>query len=122
MRPVVGGKVVVQAKRYKNPVGVSAVRDLLGTVQNEGAAKGILVTTSGFGKSAFELTQKWPLQLVTGPELLFLLKEHMELEATIEVPDSWQDPALGTDETGWIPSVGNPESEGADRAVPPQPI
>jgi restriction system protein len=27
-RPVMGGKVVIQAKRYKNTVGVSAVRDL----------------------------------------------------------------------------------------------
>ena len=41
MRPVIGGKVVVQAKRYKNTVGVSAVRDLFGTMHNEGAAKGI---------------------------------------------------------------------------------
>jgi restriction system protein len=40
-RPIFGGKVVIQAKRYKNTVGVSAVRDLYGTVQNEGASKGI---------------------------------------------------------------------------------
>ncbi|MCA2218049.1 restriction endonuclease [Jidongwangia harbinensis] len=31
------------------PVDVSAVRDLFGTLQNEGASKGILVTTSGYG-------------------------------------------------------------------------
>ncbi|WEK52566.1 MAG: restriction endonuclease [Candidatus Kaistia colombiensis] len=30
-RPVLGGKVVIQAKRYRNTVGVSAVRDLFGT-------------------------------------------------------------------------------------------
>ena len=36
-RPIFGGKVVIQAKRYKNTVGVSAVRDLFGTVQNEGS-------------------------------------------------------------------------------------
>ncbi|MGH9426123.1 MAG: restriction endonuclease, partial [Terriglobia bacterium] len=41
-RPIFGGKVVIQAKRYKNTVGVSAVRDLFGTLQNEGASKGIL--------------------------------------------------------------------------------
>ncbi|MCK9386543.1 MAG: restriction endonuclease [Nevskia sp.] len=46
-RPIFGGKVIIQAKRYKNTVGVSAVRDLFGTMQNEGASKGILVTTSG---------------------------------------------------------------------------
>lgn len=53
-RPIFGGKVVIQAKRYKNTVGVSAVRDLFGTVQNEGASKGILVTTSGYGLSAHQ--------------------------------------------------------------------
>ena len=31
--PIFGGKVVIQAKRYKNTVGVSAVRDLFGTFQ-----------------------------------------------------------------------------------------
>ena len=35
------GKVLIQAKRYKHTVGVSAVRDLFGTMQNEGASKGI---------------------------------------------------------------------------------
>jgi restriction system protein len=53
-RPIFGGKVIIQAKRYKNTVGVSAVRDLFGTLQNEGASKGILVTTSGYGKAAFD--------------------------------------------------------------------
>ena len=46
--PIRGGKIVIQAKRYTNPVGVSAVRDLYGTVMNEGATKGILVTTSHY--------------------------------------------------------------------------
>jgi restriction system protein len=44
-RPIFGGKVVIQAKRYKNTVGVSAVRDLYGTLQNEGASKGTLNLT-----------------------------------------------------------------------------
>lgn len=44
--PIRGGKFVIQAKRYNNLVPVSAVRDLYGTVLNECAVKGILVTTS----------------------------------------------------------------------------
>jgi hypothetical protein len=56
-RPIFGGKVVIQAKRYKHTVGVSAVRDLFGTMQNEGASKGILVTTSGYGKASFEFAE-----------------------------------------------------------------
>jgi restriction system protein len=66
-RAVLEGKVVIQAKRYKNTVGVSAVRDLFGTVMNEGASKGILVTTSGYGKSAFEFANDKPLELLDRP-------------------------------------------------------
>ena len=53
-RPILGGKVVIQAKRYKNVVGVAAVRDLYGTMINEGANKGLLVTTSHYGKDAYD--------------------------------------------------------------------
>jgi restriction system protein len=54
-RPILGGKVVIQAKRYRHTVGVSAVRDLYGTMMNEVANKGILVSTSGYGADAFQL-------------------------------------------------------------------
>lgn len=91
-RPIFGGKVVIQAKRYKNTVGVSAVRDLYGTVQNEGASKGILVTTSGFGRASFEFANGKPLELLDGSNLLYLLAEHAGIEAKIEVPEDWRDP------------------------------
>jgi restriction system protein len=91
-RPIFGGKVIIQAKRYKNTVGVSAVRDLFGTMQNEGASKGILVTTSGYGKSSFEFADNQPLELLDGRNLLFLLAEHAGIEARIEPPDDWVDP------------------------------
>lgn len=91
-RPVLGGKVVIQAKRYKNTVGVSAVRDLFGTVHNEGAAKGILVTTSGYGKASFEFAEGKPLELLSGTNLLYLLEEHAGVVAKIEPPEDWHDP------------------------------
>lgn len=74
-RPILGGKVVIQAKRYKNTVGVSAVRDLYGTMMNEGASKGILVATSGYGPDAFNFASDKPIELVDGGGLLFLLQE-----------------------------------------------
>src|SRR6202048_2135458 len=66
-RPIFGGKVVIQAKRYKNTVGVSAVRDLFGTLQNEGASKGILVTTSGYGSASYDFANNKPIELIEGP-------------------------------------------------------
>jgi restriction system protein len=74
--PIRGGKIVIQAKRYTNTVGVAAVRDLYGTVHNEGATKGILVTTSDYGPDAYEFANGKPLTLLTGGELLYLLGKH----------------------------------------------
>jgi restriction system protein len=95
-RPIFGGKVVIQAKRYKNTVGVSAVRDLFGTLQNEGASKGILVTTSGYGQASFDFAQNKPIELIDGANLLYLLAEHAGIEAKILPPDDWKDPAADT--------------------------
>jgi len=91
-RPIFGGKVIIQAKRYKHTVGVSAVRDLYGTVLNEGASKGILVTTSGYGEASYEFAKNKPLELISGSNLLYLLKEHAGIEAKIEIPEGWKDP------------------------------
>ncbi|MDY7791980.1 restriction endonuclease [Burkholderia ubonensis] len=91
-RPIFGGKVVIQAKRYKNTVGVSAVRDLFGTMQNEGASKGILVTTSGYGKAAFDFANNKPIELLSGSNLLYLLEQHADVKAKIVMPDDWKDP------------------------------
>lgn len=90
-RPIFGGKVVIQAKRYKNTVGVSAVRDLYGTLQNEGASKGILVTTSGYGQASFDFANNKPIELIDGANLLYLLKEYAGIDAKIEPPDTWVD-------------------------------
>ncbi|GAU83482.1 tellurium resistance protein [Bosea sp. BIWAKO-01] len=74
--PIHGGKFVIQAKRYVNKVEVSAVRDLYGTVQNEGANRGFLVTTSSFGPDAHAFVKGKPLTLIDGPHLLQLLQDH----------------------------------------------
>lgn len=82
-RPVLGGRVVIQAKRYRDTVGVSAVRDLYGTMLNEGANKGILVCTSGYGPDAFNFTKDKPIELIDGGGLLYLLREHAGMQARI---------------------------------------
>lgn len=74
--PIRGGKIVIQAKRYTNVVGVSAVRDLYGTILNEGATKGILVSTSNYGNDAYSFAKDKPITLLNGAELLYLLEKH----------------------------------------------
>jgi restriction system protein len=74
--PLRGGKYVLQAKRYTRPVDVAAVRDLYGTVVNEGANRGILVTTSSYGPDAYDFAKDKPLSLVDGPNLIAMLQKH----------------------------------------------
>lgn len=74
--PIRGGKIAIQAKRYTNTVGVAAVRDLYGTVINEGATKGILITTADYGPDAYEFAKGKPLTLLNGSNLLHLLEKH----------------------------------------------
>lgn len=87
--PLRGGKIVIQAKRYTNTVGVSAVRDLYGTVINEGANTGILITTSDYGHDSYEFAKDKPLKLLNGGHLLSLLhkngrKAHINIEEARE--------------------------------------
>lgn len=88
-RAFLGGKFVIQAKRYKNTVGVSAIRDLYGTMLNEGANKGILVTTSGYGPDAFDFAKDKPIELIDGGQLLYML-DQVGIQAKIIMPEEWQ--------------------------------
>ena len=74
--PLRGGKIVVQAKRYTNTVPVSAVRDLYGTVINEGASSGILITTSDYGPDSYDFAKDKPLKLLNSGHLLGLLQKN----------------------------------------------
>jgi restriction system protein len=74
--PIRGGKFVIQAKRYNMVVPVSAVRDLYGTMIAEGAVKGILVTTSHYGRDSREFAKDKPIALLDGQNLVHLFQEH----------------------------------------------
>lgn len=59
-----------------DPAPPTAVRDLYGTVQDVGANKGVLVTTSGFGPGSHTFARGKPLELISGGELVDLLHRH----------------------------------------------
>lgn len=65
-----GGRVVVQCKRYKETVPVSAVRDLFGVVASDNNIEnGFLVTTGKFSQSAREFARGKRIRLIDGVEL-----------------------------------------------------
>lgn len=74
--PITGGKFIVQAKLYTRTVAPTHVRDLWGTVQHEGATKGIMITTSGYGPDSYKFAGGKPLNLIDGSGLLALCQQH----------------------------------------------
>jgi len=43
---------------------------------NEGANRGILITTAGFGQDSYEFAKDKPISLVDGQNLLVMLQKH----------------------------------------------
>jgi hypothetical protein len=78
-RPIAGGKIIVQAKRYTGTVDASAVRDLFGTMHSERAAKGVLITTGKFGPTSWQFAEGKPIELIDGNRLMQL---YQQLSAT----------------------------------------
>lgn len=83
--PLKGGKFVIQAKRYNILVPVSAVRDLYGAMTNENASRGILVTTSRFGKESIRFADNKPITLIDGQQLLGLMHNYGFDNVTIKL-------------------------------------
>ncbi|QBS43926.1 restriction endonuclease [Nocardia sp. CS682] len=82
--PIMGGVCVIQAKRYSRVVEVDAVRALAGVMDDLRASRGVLVTTSWFGKASKDFAERHGrIQLIEGDELKFLLKQHLDLDVVV---------------------------------------
>lgn len=73
--PIRGGKYIIQAKKYNHVVPISAVRELNGIMADEGAVKGILVTTSYYGNDSREFVKGKPLTLLDGQNLIQMFND-----------------------------------------------
>jgi restriction system protein len=71
-------RVVVQAKRYNQPVDVKYVREFAGSLDEYGTNKGVLFTTDKFTGPALLYVKSIPkrIVLVDGPELARLMVRH----------------------------------------------
>jgi len=84
--PLVGGLSIVQAKRYKDAVGVSHIRELAGAMEEKKAGHGILVTTSWFTPRSWEKAREHGrIELIDGNRLTDLIKEHLGKKVLIGV-------------------------------------
>lgn len=78
--------VYLQAKRWKDPVGPATVREFLGALDQHGAKKGVLITTSRFTKDAAMplMRSDKRISLVDGTKLAELMIDHDIGVTTIE--------------------------------------
>ncbi|HEY8456673.1 MAG TPA: restriction endonuclease [Actinopolymorphaceae bacterium] len=81
---LVGGLAVVQAKRYRAVIGPSHIRELVGTMDEKRAGKGILVTTSWFtAKAEAKARENGRVELIDGPRLVYLIKQNLGKDVMI---------------------------------------
>jgi restriction system protein len=73
-------KIYLQAKRYavENKISIDQIRSFAGSLDEQGATKGIFVTTSSFVSNAYEYAKRSPksLILIDGNELTSLMYEY----------------------------------------------
>jgi HJR/Mrr/RecB family endonuclease len=86
--PLIGGRIAVTAKRYRpeHKVGITGVRDLMGSMSYHGITRGIIITTSGFTSAAREEAERLGIQLLDGKRFLWLLRQNAPSELTLKSP------------------------------------
>jgi restriction system protein len=77
---------IVQAKRYKDAVGVNHVRELAGAMEEKRAGHGILVTTAWFTPRTWQKAREHGrIELIDGSRLVYLIKEYLGKDVLISV-------------------------------------
>lgn len=76
--PIIGGLTIVQAKKYTRVLGVNHIRELVGAMDEKRAGRAILVTTSWFASGCWtKASDNGRIELIDGPRLRHLVKQHM---------------------------------------------
>ena len=65
-----GKKIIVQAKHYRNQVGVAIVREMYGAMIHHNADEVLICTTSFFTQHAKEFAKDKPIQLIHGHKIV----------------------------------------------------
>lgn len=82
-----GGICVIQVKRTKNTVPIDTVKALFGTMEQQKAHTGMVVTTSTFGPASYKFADEvGRIKLIDRGKLKFLLREHLDMDVLISSP------------------------------------
>ena len=85
--PFLGGKLIVQCKKYdpKNPVSRPKITSLHGLLHHENATHAILITTSYFTKPAQDYAKDNPIKIINGSELVKIVKSTLPEYAAVAI-------------------------------------
>ncbi|MFI7001920.1 restriction endonuclease [Nocardia sp. NPDC050175] len=84
--PLIGGLAIVQAKQYRNVIGVNHVRELAGAMEEKKAGWGILITTSWFTTGCERKAREHGrMELIDGQQLVHLIEEHLHKRVLIGI-------------------------------------
>lgn len=75
-----GGTCLIQAKRWAGVVDLESVHALTGVMADHNAMRGVLVTTSWFGRASEQFANRNRIVLINGAELKQLVKDHLHLD------------------------------------------
>lgn len=82
-RPLIGGRYLIQCKRFTEdtPVSAPVVREFYGAFQaDRSAVKAILITTSDFTAQARQFAEGLPIELISGEKLKDLLSKSPQVD------------------------------------------
>lgn len=68
--PILGGKFIVQVKRYKNNIDIPKLREFESVLRNSDAMKGIFISTSSFSLQCEKFASENNIQLIDGNNLI----------------------------------------------------
>jgi len=86
---LMGGLSIIQAKKYKpsRALGPNRIRELAGTMEEQKARWGILITTSRFtAGSDKKAREHGRMELIDGDRLVWLIKRHLGKDVLIGPP------------------------------------
>lgn len=70
-----GKRIVVQAKRYKDRVGIKAVQEVIGSMAYYKAKKGMVITNSYYTQSAYVLAKANGITLIGRNALIHMIQK-----------------------------------------------
>lgn len=74
-----GIRYAIQCKRYKKPVGIKAVQEIVGALKVYHAQKGIVITNSTYTPAAIQLAEANQIKLIDKKQLIVMIGQAHKL-------------------------------------------